>query len=113
MVNIYNVNNKTFAQSREQEPCKSVPSFGNLINLAKPENSIIELSEYQELIGVYKGCNITASSIYIYIDDKTLIVPFTDALVVILNNQSNIGKNIGVLRTDIPHKPFLIRILGE
>ena len=78
----------------------------------KFDNCVV-LSVWNEFKGICVGYDINETSIHIHIENKVLNISKTEAIINVLKNQDIVGKRIGILRTDIPTKDYLVRLLGE
>jgi hypothetical protein len=73
----------------------------------------VVLSVWSEFKGICEGYNINETSIHMHIEGKVLIICKTEAIVNLLRSQDIVGKRIGILRTDILNKEYLVRLLEE
>lgn len=71
------------------------------------------LSKWDELIGVCEGYHVSTSSIHLSVDGRTIVLPLDAFLSTLLKDQKVIGKRVGVLKTDLHLRPFLVRIVEE
>jgi hypothetical protein len=85
----------------------------NDINGANKFDNCVVLSVWNEFKGICVGYDINETSIHIHIEDKVLNISKTEAIINLLKNQDIVGKRIGILRTDIPTKDYLLRLLEE
>ncbi len=76
-------------------------------------DNFMVLSVWNEFKGICVRYEINETSINIHIEDKVLNISKTEAIINILKIQDVVGKRIGILRTDIPNKEYLLRLLGE
>lgn len=73
----------------------------------------VVLSVWSEYKGICEGYVINETSIHIHIEDKVVNICKTEAIVTLLGSQDIVGKRIGIIRTDIPNKDYLLRLLEE
>jgi hypothetical protein len=76
----------------------------------------VKLHEWTEIIGVFNELCSDDSMIYIEIGNKTLCLPKGSIESEAVSNklhQSLIGHKIGLLRTDKPMKPVVVRLIGK
>ena len=85
----------------------------NDINGANKFDNCVVLSVWSEFKGICKGYEINETSIQIHIEDRVLNICKTEEIVNLLGRQDIIGRRIGILRTDIPNKDYLISLSEE
>jgi len=87
-----------------------IPNVSDGVN--KFDNLVV-LSVWNEFKGICVGFEIIETSIHIHIEDKVLNISKTEAIINLFESQDIVGKRIGILRTDIPNKDYLVRLLEE
>lgn len=83
------------------------------INGANKFDNLVVLSVWNEFKGICLGFEINETSIHIHIEDKVLNISKTEAIINLFESQDIVGKRIGILRTDIPNKDYLVRLLDD
>jgi hypothetical protein len=68
------------------------------------------MEKWNEIIGIYRGHNYNGNLIDFKIEEETITVP-KDSPLILMINESYLGKVIGILCTDNPRKPFLVRTM--
>lgn len=68
------------------------------------------MEKWNEIIGIYRGLNDNGILVDFMIGEETITVQKNSPLILMIKD-SFIGKVIGVLSTDYPHKPFLVRTM--
>jgi hypothetical protein len=74
----------------------------------------VHLPFWSEVIGTLNSFNVDNDALKLVIDDKMLSYPNNSEEAIYLQKKldaSLIGRRIEVLRTDIPDKPLLIRLI--
>jgi hypothetical protein len=95
----------------EKHQCNSF-----ILNEADGANTFdnwVVLSVWSEYKGICEGYELNETSIQIHIEDKVVNICKTEAIINLLKRQDIVGKRIGILRTDIPTKDYLVRLLRE
>jgi hypothetical protein len=68
------------------------------------------MEKWNEIVGIYEGLNDNGILVDFKIGEETITVP-KDSPLIFMIKESYRGKVIGVLCTDSPHKPFLVRTM--
>ena len=83
-------------------------------NLAPSVNNEgLFLSLWTEVAGVFHGFSVGADTIQVRIGDKIVELPSSEKVAAYIQEMRGLrGKKVAILRTDIPEKTFLLRLVG-
>lgn len=72
-----------------------------------------QLTPWTEVVGTFQGFSVEWPFIYVKVGDKILQLPNESSLALYFQENCDrlIGAEVGVLKTDLPEKPFLIRLI--
>jgi hypothetical protein len=84
--------------------------------MLRQKNQSIHLPPWSELVGTFEGLSIDQDFIYVKVSESSLALQNeSDEAAYVQKRLENsiVGRKIAILRTDMPGKPLLVRLVSE
>lgn len=84
--------------------------------LAETEVGLLHLTPWVEVVGTYHGSHVDGYHIYVRVGKRAVAFPddsMEAALVRKTLNEKMVGRKIGILKSGLPGKPLLVRLISQ